>query len=80
MARGQSPEAAVKALKPPPLYKILPEMRRQVSQWNQERLTQALTLLLETEQQAKRSGQPDRALVERTILRLSKAARVGGRR
>ncbi|HCF17291.1 MAG TPA: DNA polymerase III subunit delta, partial [Rhodospirillum rubrum] len=53
--------------------------RSQVQRWSAERLAQALDLLLDAEIDAKSSGLPERALVERLLLRLARGAKTASR-
>ncbi|ABC24423.1 DNA polymerase III subunit delta [Rhodospirillum rubrum] len=79
IAGGTSVDQALAALKPPVMFKLAPRFRSQVQRWSAERLAQALDLLLDAEIDAKSSGLPERALVERLLLRLARGAKTASR-
>ncbi len=80
VAGGQTLDKAMSALKPPPLFKVAPRFRTQVNRWPVDRLAQALDILLEAERDSKSVGLPDKALVDRTVMRLANAAQAKSRR
>ncbi|MCF8482957.1 MAG: DNA polymerase III subunit delta [Rhodospirillum sp.] len=73
-AQGRSVDQAVTALKPPILFKMKSRFQDQAQGWALSRLGMALDLLLDAEKDAKSSGLPDAALLERVIIRLAKGA------
>lgn len=75
VARGRSPEDAIKALRPPVLFFHEPALRRQLRMWSAERLRSALALLAEAERDCKSTGLPDEALAHRALMRICIAAR-----
>lgn len=79
IARGHSPEQALKALRPPVFFKQRPILLGQLRQWSPGRLAQAFELLLEAELQCKSTGMPEEAILGRALMRLAQAARAGGR-
>ncbi|WP_413204513.1 DNA polymerase III subunit delta [Rhodospirillum sp. A1_3_36] len=74
LAQGRSIDQAMGALKPPVLFKTKTTFQNQAQGWSPTRLAMALDLLLEAEKDAKSSGLPDAALLERVIIRLAKGA------
>lgn len=79
IARGQTVEQAMRAMRPPVFFKHQPVVRGQLRQWSPGRLGQALELLLEAEIQCKSTGMPERALLSRALMRIAQAARAGAR-
>ena len=77
VARGEPPDRAIKALRPPVFFRRAPQFQRQLETWRARRLGRALTLLLDAEQGCKRTGMPDAALCGRTLLQISALARGG---
>jgi DNA polymerase-3 subunit delta len=73
-AQGRSIDQAMAALKPPVMFKTKISFQKQALGWTPTRLAMALDLLLEAEKDAKSSGLPDGALLERVIIRLAKGA------
>jgi len=80
VAGGTSPDQAVKALRPPVIFKHAPRIAAQVRVWDSARVGQALTLLLEAEADCKSSGPPPDVICSRALMRLARAARDGARR
>ncbi|WP_114392215.1 DNA polymerase III subunit delta [Oleisolibacter albus] len=74
-ARGQTPQQAVKALRPPVFFKQEPQMVAQVRRWTLPLLHQALERLLEAEMDAKRTNMPDETLCARALFQLAQLAR-----
>ncbi len=75
VAKGQSPEKAIAALRPPVFYKARDAMLRQVSIWTEARLATALSLLTDAEIDCKSTGMPDAMLCRRVLMRIAQAAR-----
>ena len=72
---GASPDAAVKALKPPVFFKMQNAFTAQLRQWPPAQLRQALERLVETEAECKRTGMPDETLTARALFQLAAMAR-----
>ena len=77
IAAGKPPDAAVRALKPPVFFKTADRFRAQARAWPPGRLADALALLTEAEIRCKSTGQPDRLLAHRALMRIAQAARRG---
>ncbi len=75
VADGRSPDQAVGALKPPPIYKQRDRITAQVRRWDRPRLGQALDLLLEAEADCKGGGPTPEVVCSRALLRLARGAR-----
>ena len=69
---GATPDVAMKALRPPVFFKATGPFRNQLRHWNMRRLAQALSLILEAEQQCKRTGAPAESLCSRVALQISR--------
>ncbi|MEX2618519.1 MAG: DNA polymerase III subunit delta [Alphaproteobacteria bacterium] len=69
---GAAPDVAVKAIRPPIFFKAVPSFLSQLRGWNMGRLAQALSLVLEAEQQCKRTGAPAESLCSRVTLQISR--------
>ncbi len=78
--QGQSPEQAVKALRPPVMFMFVDRFRHQLSLWPVSRLSDAVDLILETELSCKTTGMPAELLCHRTLLRLTQGANAMSRR
>ncbi|MFQ5765497.1 MAG: DNA polymerase III subunit delta [Rhodospirillales bacterium] len=76
---GQSPDNAMKALKPSVIYVFKDRFRAQLRQWRPDRLAAALELLTEAEMDCKSTGFPAEAGCHRALMRVAQAAR-GSRR
>lgn len=74
-ARGDSPDQAMKALKPPVFFKAQPRFRSQIQRWSPDRLADALARLVDAEAECKRTGTPADTLCARTLLQLATMAR-----
>lgn len=79
VAAGRSPDQAVSALRPPPIWKHRDRIMAQVRRWDGARLGQALDLLLEAEGDCKGFGPPPEVVCSRVLLRLAQGARMGDR-
>ena len=70
------PQAGIGRLRPPVFGPRRDKVIRQASNWGRDRLERALTALTDTDLQMRSAGQtPDRALMERTLIRLAMMAR-----
>ncbi len=76
--RGASLSDAVSRLRPPVFFAERKPFEARVGRWRTEDLDRVLDLILNAELEAKRTGSPQREIVERLALQL--AARAGGRR
>ena len=74
---GQPPRAAMKALRPPVFYGEEGAFLEQMKRWDARRLEAAAESLFEAELAAKRTGAPQRELIERALLRVAAQARRG---
>jgi DNA polymerase-3 subunit delta len=79
VARGQTPDQAMKALRPPVLFTQADAFRAQVRQWNAVTLAQAMDIVTEAEMDCKSTGMPAEAVCGRALMRVAQAAR-GARR
>lgn len=75
MARGDSPDKALAALRPPVFFKLRGSFLRQASSWSVNRLATALELLTAAEIDCKSTGLPDGLIAQRTLMRIAQAAR-----
>ncbi|WP_029012321.1 DNA polymerase III subunit delta [Niveispirillum irakense] len=78
VAHGQTPQQAVKSLRPPVFFKMEAEMTAQVRRWTLPLLAQALTRLMEAEADCKRTHLPDETICARAFFQLAQLARRGG--
>ena len=78
VAHGQTPQQAVKSLRPPVFFKMEAEMTAQVRRWTLPLLAQALTRLMEAEADCKRTHLPDETVCARAFFQLAQLARRGG--
>ncbi|MBB4658018.1 DNA polymerase III subunit delta [Parvularcula dongshanensis] len=72
---GQPPAAAMKALRPPVFYGEQRAFGEQLKRWDVRRLEAAAEALLEADLAAKRTGAPQKEVVERALLRIAAQAR-----
>ncbi|MDP6705449.1 MAG: DNA polymerase III subunit delta [Alphaproteobacteria bacterium] len=79
VARGESPEQAIKRLRPPVFFKQQGIVRGQLGLWSLARLGRALELLTEAEIQCKTTGMPAEAVAHRALMQVAAAARAAGR-
>jgi len=75
--RGQTPQQAVKSLRPPVFWKQEAQVTAQVRRWTLPLLAQALARILETEAECKRTGMPDEVLCARAFYQLAQWGRRG---
>jgi DNA polymerase-3 subunit delta len=78
IAAGESPEGALRALRPPLFFKRQRAFQTQLQTWRGKRLADALDRVTQAELRCKETGQPDRLLAERVFLELAAAARAAG--
>lgn len=78
VAHGQTPQQAVKSLRPPVFFKLETEMVSQVRRWTLPLLAQALTRLVEAEADCKRTHMPDETICARAFFQLAQLARRRG--
>jgi DNA polymerase III subunit delta len=74
LAQGMSEDDALRSLRPPLFFRVQDRVRRQLRLWPEQRTTQALTVLLEAEINAKRTGLPADAICRDALLRLARLA------
>ena len=75
--RGQPPDQAMKALRPPVFFKLQPAFRAQLRQWTAARLAQALDLVSQAESDCKSTNMPAETICARALMRIAQAARAG---
>lgn len=80
LAQGMSEEDALRSLRPPLFFRVQDRVRRQIRLWPESHVTKALTVLLEAEINAKRTGLPADAICRDALLRLSRLAAAAARR
>lgn len=73
--KGEAPERAMKALRPPVFFKRQRQFRHQAERWSAARIAQALELTLQAEMRCKSTGMPGDAVSGRTVLQLAALAR-----
>ena len=73
-AEGADPRAAMSGLRPPVFFKRQDAFRRQMERWPREWISLGLTRLNEAEVNCKTTGLPDRAVAERTLMEMTRAA------
>jgi len=71
---GQIDEAMKKVLKPAQ-FRLKTAMQQQLKMWKKSHIFQVLNLLLEAERQSKSTGQPAELVLDRTILKITSAAK-----
>lgn len=75
IAKGQSPEAAIGALRPPPFKRDAEEMGRQLRVWALDRLTATLAELTRAEVSCKSTGLPDQTMLAQALFTIVTRAR-----
>ena len=80
LGQGMSEEEALRSLRPPLFFRVQDRVRRQLRLWSERRTAQALSLLLEAEINAKRTGLPADAVCRDVLLRLARTASAAARR
>jgi DNA polymerase III subunit delta len=78
IAKGDSPDRAMGALKPPVIYKFQGQFRAQVAAWKNDRLVQAMEILTEAEIDCKSTGIPPEPVCRRALMRIAQAAKRSG--
>lgn len=74
ISNGESPESAIKSMRPPVFFAQQNAFKRQLSVWPTRALQSALTQSLETERHVKTAGAPQDVLVGRLLLALGQYA------
>jgi DNA polymerase-3 subunit delta len=74
--RGEPLDAAIKRMRPPIHFLRTSSFRMQISRWSEERLKDALDLLLETETLCKTTGMPAEAVCGRAFFNIASMARM----
>jgi DNA polymerase-3 subunit delta len=77
VAQGASPDAAMKALKPPVFFKLATRFRSQIHAWPAPRAASALGILVEAEFGCKMTGRPGELICRRALMQIGHAARRG---
>ena len=77
VGRGQPPDQAMKALRPPVFFKQQTAFRAQLRQWTADRLAQGLELVNQAELDCKTTGMPAETICARALMRVAAAARAG---
>ena len=73
---GQSPDQAIKALRPPVLFLFTDRFRHQLSIWPVRRLADAIDVILEAELSCKTTGMPAENICARALMRITQGAHV----
>ena len=73
--KGASPDQAMEKLRPPVFFKAKGRFRLQLLSWTKSRTLKALGLLLDAEQECKRTNMPDAAICGRTLHQVAAIAR-----
>ncbi len=75
----KGPQAGIAAIRPPVFWKNRDRMIRQTQAWGGEKLSRALSELVQTDLTLRSSQRaPDRAVIERALIRLAMLARARG--
>jgi len=74
--RGETLDGVLRKLRPPIHFTRAPSFKMQVSRWNEERLFEALDLLLETETLCKTTGVPAEAVCGRALFNIASMAKM----
>lgn len=74
IAAGKSPDQAMAALKPPPIFKVADRIKRQAQRWQPGRLADAMDLLAAAELDCKTTGLPAPEICGRALMQLARAA------
>ena len=77
--KGEPAESAMKKLRPPVHFMRAAAFKSQLSNWDTQRLGDALDLLLETEALCKTTGVPPEIVAGRALLNIAALARTGRR-
>jgi DNA polymerase-3 subunit delta len=73
--RGESMDAALKRLRPPPHFSRLTAFKAQVQRWKSDKLGDALDMLLEAEALTRTTGVPAEAVTGRTLMNIAAMAK-----
>ncbi|MEO5372947.1 MAG: DNA polymerase III subunit delta [Alphaproteobacteria bacterium] len=76
VAAGQSPDQAMKALRPAVFFKYTDRFRTQLRTWSLDRLARAMEILVDAELDCKSTGMPDEEICSQALSRIARAARV----
>ena len=76
--RGETIDGVMRKLRPPIHFTRAPSFKLQASRWNEERLFDALDLLLETETLCKTTGVPAEAVCGRALFNIASMAKMRG--
>lgn len=76
---GASDEEALRSLRPAPFFKVADRLRAQLRYWPARRVRAALSLLLDAEINAKRTGPPPEALCRDALLRIARRVAIDKR-
>jgi len=79
MAGGANADQAVKALRPPLIFKLADAFKRQLMLWPEDKLARAFDVLTQAETDCKTTGLPADAVAGRALLTLAQAAKAGQR-
>lgn len=74
MAEGAQTGQAIKTLRPPLFWKDTETFTHDVGRWPLKKLSRALDILMEAEEQCKTTGNPAEVLCARALLSITKAA------
>lgn len=77
-ARGETLDGILRKLRPPVHFTRTASFKNQASRWNEERLFDALDLLLETETLCKTTGVPAEAVCGRALFNIASMAKMRG--
>lgn len=73
--KGQSPDDALKKLRPPVIFKQAPAFKKQLGSWDLRRIAMALDLISDAERDCKITGYPPQTVCSRALMRIAQAAR-----
>jgi len=73
--RGDTPERAVKSLRPPVFFKRNTQFQRQMQSWSAVGIGRAIELALRAELSCKSTGMPAAAVCGRALLQIAALAR-----
>jgi DNA polymerase-3 subunit delta len=79
VARGETVDNALRALRPPVFFARQAQFRRQAQSWPLERVGRALDLILAAELACKTTGMPGAAVCGRALMQIAALARQGRR-
>lgn len=73
--KGEKPDNVVKRLRPPLIFKMQDEFKRQLYRWSERQILQAMDLIQQTTLRTRTKGNLDVVFVERLIMSLSQMAK-----